>query len=125
MEDFRDMKVWKKAIELTKDIYGVTELFPEDEQQILAAEVKRSSQFIPANIAKAAGTTFQMDGITFVDEALATCYELETQIFLAYEVKYIPTTAYMKITKAITEVKSMIISLIKKMKLSYGDDPAN
>ena len=43
MQDFRGLKVWEKAHELTLEIYWVTRLFPRDERYGLTSQLRRAA----------------------------------------------------------------------------------
>jgi four helix bundle protein len=55
MKDFRNLKVWEKAHQLTLSIYQSTISFPRDEQYGLTSQIRRAAVSIPANIAEGAG----------------------------------------------------------------------
>ena len=52
MSSFKDLKVWEKAINLTVEIYKITENFPKEEIYGLTSQMRRSSVSIPSNIAE-------------------------------------------------------------------------
>ena len=53
MRDFRNLKVWQKAHELTLAVYRETRGFPRDELYGLTSQLRRGASSIPANIAQA------------------------------------------------------------------------
>jgi four helix bundle protein len=55
MKDFRDLKVWEKAHELTLSIYQATAGFPPEEKYGLSGQLRRAAASIPANIAEGCG----------------------------------------------------------------------
>jgi four helix bundle protein len=55
MEDFKDLKVWAKAHQLTLAIYGITQKFPKAELFGLTSQIRRASASIGANIAEGCG----------------------------------------------------------------------
>lgn len=57
MQDFKQLKVWEKAHNLTLDVYGVTATFPREELYGLTSQARRCSASIPANIAERCGRT--------------------------------------------------------------------
>ena len=52
LKSYKDLIVWKKAMELAKEIYLLTDNFPKDELYGLSSQMKRSSVGIPGNIAE-------------------------------------------------------------------------
>jgi four helix bundle protein len=55
MEDFKDLKVWTKAHELTLAVYRSTRTFPKEEMYGLTSQLRRSAASIGANIAEGCG----------------------------------------------------------------------
>lgn len=55
MKDFRSLKVWEKAHNLTLEIYKSTEQFPKHELYSLTNQIQRAAVSIPANIAEGCG----------------------------------------------------------------------
>ncbi len=55
MRDFRQIKVWAKAHNLTLEVYKATASFPRAEIYGLTSQIRRSSSSIPANIAEGFG----------------------------------------------------------------------
>ena len=55
MKDFRQLKVWQRAHELTVAIYHVTATFPRDEIYGLVSQMRRASCSIASNIAEGCG----------------------------------------------------------------------
>ena len=55
MRDFRQIKVWAKAHDLTLEIYKTTARFPREELYGLTSQLRRASASIPANIAEGFG----------------------------------------------------------------------
>jgi len=52
IRDFRDLDIWKKGMEIVKDVYGIVENFPEQEFYGLVSQVQKSAISIPSNIAE-------------------------------------------------------------------------
>ena len=52
IKSFQELKIWQKGIEIVKDIYILTRLFPKEELYGLASQMKRSAISIPSNIAE-------------------------------------------------------------------------
>ena len=52
IRNFRDLDVWKKGMEIVRDVYLITGAFPKQEQYGLTSQIQRSSVSIPSNIAE-------------------------------------------------------------------------
>lgn len=55
MRNFKELKVWQKAHDLTLEVYKATSTFPRDELYGLTSQIRRSCSSIPANIAEGCG----------------------------------------------------------------------
>ena len=57
MRNFRDLEIWKKGINLAKEIYIITNLFPKEEKYGLTRQIRRCAISIPSNIAEGCSGT--------------------------------------------------------------------
>lgn len=83
MKNFKNLKVWQNGIELVVDVYKRLESFPKEEIYGLTGQIKRSSVSIPSNIAEGSGRGSNKDFNRFLDIALGSSFELETQLIIA------------------------------------------
>ncbi len=86
---FERLEVWKAAMLLAKDIYGLILKFPQSERFALSDQLRRSSVSIASNIAEGAGRSALKERIRFVDIALGSLNEAFCQLILASEFNYI------------------------------------
>ena len=89
IDDYKDLIVWKKAMELTKTAYLLARILPKEENYALGDQIRRSSVSIPSNIAEGYGRTSPRDYARFLSMARGSSYELETQILLCIDLGYI------------------------------------
>jgi four helix bundle protein len=116
MKDFRKLKVWEKAHQLTLEIYKVTEKFPREELYGLISQIRRASVSIPTNIAEGCVRSSDADFARFLYIALGSISELEYLILLSKGLKFIKSELYIELNNEINEVKKMLILLIQKLK---------
>jgi len=55
MNNYKDLKVWQKAIDLTTKVYEVVNCFPDKERFGLISQITRSAVSVPSNIAEGSG----------------------------------------------------------------------
>jgi four helix bundle protein len=84
---FRDLKVWKKSIELTVLVYELTRAFPKEELYGLTSQMRRASVSIASNIAEGSARGTVPDFRQFVKIARGSNCELQTQIVIARELR--------------------------------------
>ena len=82
-QDYRDLIVWKRAIELTLCIYKLTRTLPSDEQYGLSSQMRRASVSVASNIAEGRGRLNAAEFRQFLGLAQGSIYELQTQLIVA------------------------------------------
>ena len=112
MNNFRELKVWQKARILTKKSYSLLLKFPTSEKFGLVSQIKRATISIPSNIAEGSGRKTDLDFLRFLDIALGSCYEIETQYILSMDLDFITKEECDDIIDDIVEIERMIIGLI-------------
>ncbi len=80
VEKYEDLIAWQKAYALVLRVYQLTKDFPADERYGLTTQMRRSAVSIPSNIAEGFGRHSRDDYLRFLDIALGSTYELETQL---------------------------------------------
>ena len=83
----RDLKVWRKAHELTQAIYQVASGFPRAETYGLTSQLRRSSASIPANIAEGCARMGDAEFARFCFIAMGSASELEYHILLVKDLR--------------------------------------
>jgi len=116
LKDFRKLKVWEKAHQLTLKIYKVTEEFPREELYGLTSQIRRASVSIPTNIAEGCVRSSDADFSRFLYIALGSTSELEYLILLSMDLKFIKNDLYVELNNDTNEIKKMLISMIQKLK---------
>ncbi len=81
--NFKDLRIWQGAMEIAKQIYLVTDKFPKNEQFSLSSQLSRSGISIPSNIAEGSYRSTNKDFSRFLDIAMGSSAEAETQLILA------------------------------------------
>ncbi|MFA6174983.1 MAG: four helix bundle protein [Phycisphaerae bacterium] len=121
MRNFKDLQVWHKSHLLTLKIYKLTLSFPADEKFGLISQLRRASVSIATNIAEGCGRGSNTELRRFFDIAMGSASEVEYQMLLAYDLKYVSENNYQETVFCIEEVKKMLTSYIKKIKSSSSD----
>lgn len=116
MTSHKELKVWKKGIELVKVIYDITNDFPKTEQFGLTSQIRRCSVSIPSNIAEGCGRHSDKELIHFLYITLGSASELETQIIISQELGFLEKEKSENIQVLILEIIKMTSSLIKSIK---------
>ena len=116
IQDFRDLKVWQKAVNLSDEIYEIVEGFPDYEKYIMVSQIIRCTTSISANIAEGNSQLYSKKEFSFANNALGSAGETKHWLEMAYRRKYIDDTTYYKLIEDTDEVIRMIIGYMKKLK---------
>ncbi len=109
------MKIWQRSRLLVKEVFLLTRDFPAEEKFGLISQVLRSAYSIPSNIAEGSGRTTNKEFARFLDIALGSAFELETQLILASDIDYLSENKLQEVQILLQEIQKMIYSF--KMKL--------
>lgn len=87
-KDYTELEVWQESRKLANHIYGLTKLFPKEEQFGLTNQIRRAVVSVSSNIAEGFGRQTAKDTINFLHMSRGSLYELETQCFIALSTIY-------------------------------------
>lgn len=118
LRTYKDLIAWQKSYKLCLDIFEATKLFPRSELFALTNQIKKSALSIPSNIAEGYTRQSTQDYLRFLNIAYSSLAELETQILLAKDLKYITKDTYTQIKQLHEEVQRIMYGLIKSLKYS-------
>lgn len=91
MHRFKELEIWKKSRQFCSEIYNMTSSFPSDEKFGLTNQLRRASVSIPSNIAEGSSRNSQKDFSRFLEIAIGSAYEIETQLIIASDLGFIKT----------------------------------
>lgn len=110
------LDVWNKAIDLTVDIYRLSDRFPKAEIYGLTSQMRRAVVSVPSNIAEGAARQTKKEFINYLHMAQGSLSELDTQLVIANRLEYISVETFKEIENAIETISKMITGLIKSLK---------
>ena len=108
---YKDLLVWRKGIDLVKEIYQLTKPFPPEERFGLVSQMRRAAVSIPSNIAEGQARRTTGEFIQFVSQAEGSLAELDTQLVLAEELGYAEPTQVTSAADLVAELKRMLNAL--------------
>ena len=110
---YTELEVWKEARILVKLMYSYFPKFPKDEIFGLQSQMKRAVISIPSNIAEGCGRNHRKDSIQFFFISRGSAFELETQLYLAFDLGFIDQSIFNEILLQIEKVKRLLSGFIK------------
>jgi four helix bundle protein len=116
-QNYHDLIVWQKAVELTVCIYKLTQLFPKNELYGLTSQMRRAGVSIASNIAEGRGRLNPGEFLQFLGIAQGSLYELQTQILVAKRLGLIRSEALHEAESLGNEVSKMLGSFIHTLSI--------
>ena len=114
--NYTELDVWISTRKLVKDVYLLSASFPNEELYVLTHQIRRCSVSIPSNIAEGLGRQSNKETIHFLFISKGSIYELETQLFLAFDLDYISKVELERIIEQITTCKKLLNGFINYFK---------
>jgi four helix bundle protein len=116
MRTYKDLIVWQKSMCLVTEIYKATKTLPEEEKYGLISQIRRSAVSVPSNIAEGYGRNSTDDYLRFLKISIGSLYEIQTQIEIAYNLKYLNADKFQSLYDSSREIERMLSSLIRKIR---------
>ncbi|HET9182346.1 MAG TPA: four helix bundle protein [Candidatus Angelobacter sp.] len=124
MKDFKDLKVWQKAHELTILVYSASRTFPREEIYGLTSQLRRAAVSIGANIAEGCGRRSDREFVRFLQIARGSSSEVEYHLLLSRDLKFMSESEFQNLERKLTEVQRMLTSLVSAIEAKAANPPA-
>ena len=121
IKSFTDLNAWREAHTLVLDVYAITKSFPKDELFALTSQMRRCVISIDSNIAEGFSRNSAKDKLQFYAIALGSVTEIQSQLLVARDLKYVPSEKF----KKIADQTVLVGKLINGLKKSVSDRPRN
>ena len=118
MRNFRNLLIWKQGILLVKEIYKIAQKLPSDEKFGLISQITRAAVSIPSNIAEGSSRNSEIEFKRFLEVAMGSLFEVETQLIIIQELELIKSEELEVIFELIAKEGKMINGLINTIKNS-------
>lgn len=119
---YKDLIVWQKGISLVREIFLLTNNFPNSEIYGITSQMRRASVSIPSNIAEGYGRRSIRSSSQFYSIAYGSALELETQIIIAKDLKFAPDHIFKNAESLLLEVLKMLNVLTGRFKELVSND---
>ena len=124
MIDFKELKVWQKAHEMTLVTYQITARFPREEIYGLTSQLRRATSSIGANIAEGCGRRSDGEMIRFLQIARGSASEAEYHFLLARDLNFLSEKDFLHLKKQADEVQRMLTGLMQSIRPPLPIQPA-
>lgn len=108
--------MWQDAVNYATLVYQVTSKLPWFEKKGLCDQLQRAVVSISSNIAEGAGRSTDADFAHFLDMALGSANEVETQLLISKNLKYISEEQYNLLINTLTGIQKQLTGLIASIR---------
>lgn len=115
MSNFRNLKIWKNGIALVLAAYKLARDPPPEEKYGLKCQITRAAVSIPTNIAEGSSRSGKKDFKRFLEIALGSAFELETQLILIQQMNFCNNEYIKELLDSLHEEQKMIRGFMKKL----------
>ena len=114
--NFREYSVWQRSVDYATTIYKLTSSMPWFEKKGLCDQLQRSVVSISSNIAEGCARPSDIDFCHFLDLALGSAFEIETQMLIAKNVGYIEEKTYTSLSEELQAIERQLHGLIRTIR---------
>ena len=115
MQDFRNLRVWRAAHQVTLTVYRTTAAFPPGERYGLTSQIRRSAASIGANIAEGCGRSSDADTRRCLQIALGSACETLNHAMLARDLGMLDDAVFLALEDQMSPVRRMLVRLIERL----------
>jgi four helix bundle protein len=115
INNFKELEIWKLGIQIVKETYQLTGLFPQNETYGLSAQIRRAAVSVPSNIAEGFKRKHPKEFKQFLNIAFGSLAEVETQLIIAKELGYIDEQKVVRLSEKIELLNKMMYKLFTKI----------
>ena len=108
--------MWKDAVEYATDIYKITDNMPWFEKKGICDQLRRAVVSISSNIAEGCAKPTDIDFARYLDQALGSTFEVETQLLISKNVGYINDSQYNKLINCNIKIEKQLVGLIRSIR---------
>ena len=118
--NFRKYKVWQDAVDFATLVYEVTSKLPWFEKKGLCDQLQRAAVSISSNIAEGSAKPSDTEFAHYLDFALGSAFEVETQLLIAKNVKYLTPELYQELLFKLEEIEKQLHGLSNTLRQENG-----
>lgn len=118
MNSYKELIVWKKAVDLSVALYAATANIPKTERFELVSQMHRAAVSIPSNIAEGYGRKSKKEFHYFLKIAYGSCAELETQLEIAQRLSFVDKETFTSLADRLGEIKRMLDAILYKNRVT-------
>ena len=116
--NFREYSVWNESVDYATYVYKLTSKLPWFEKKGICDQLQRAVVSISSNIAEGSARPSDIEFAHFLDIALGSSFEVETQLLIAKNIGYIDENSYNELTTKLSSIERQLNGLISSIRKS-------
>lgn len=116
MHKLNELKVYQKALRLTKTVRKIVKTFPKEELYVLSSQFRRAADSIALNIAEGAGSNSKKEFAQFLNYSIRSGFECIGCLEIELENEFIGNKEYDEIKSNVNETIAMLDGFQKSLK---------
>ncbi|GAA3984301.1 four helix bundle protein [Hymenobacter antarcticus] len=117
MKNYKELKVWQRGLEVVAATYELVRQLPREETYGLRSQMTRAAVSISSNIAEGSSRSSEKEYRHFLEIALGSCFELDTQLMVAIKVGLITLPPESQLPDLLEEEIKMLHGFIARLSL--------
>lgn len=117
MKNFKKLKVWQQGKKIAIEVYRLTEKLERQQTFTFSSQITRAALSIPSNIAEGSSRRSEKDYFRFLEIALGSSFELETQLEVMQELEIVSAKEIEVLIEQINEEQKMIYGLMNTLNI--------
>jgi four helix bundle protein len=113
MRDFKKLIIWEKGMEIALESLTIVNTWPSFEKYSLGNQIVRAAISIPSNIAEGNSRLSEKDKKRFIEIALGSAFELETQVIISQSLSFADKSVLEELMLKIRDEQKQISSFIR------------
>ena len=115
VRNYKELDVWKDAMDLVEEVYSVTAKFSRDDIYGLTSQVRSAVVSVASNIAEGCGRKTNKDFVLFLYNALGSVKEVGCQLAIARRLGYLQEGEFEKLENGADKLAGMLMRFIKHL----------
>jgi four helix bundle protein len=115
MKNYKELKVWQRGIDIVEAVYLLVRQLPREETYGLRSQMTRAAVSIPSNIAEGSSRTSELEYKHYLEIALGSCFELDTQLVVSIKTGLITLPPDSSLPSLLEEEGKMLHGFISRL----------
>jgi four helix bundle protein len=115
IKSYRDLLVWKQAVDLAAAVYQCSRAWSRDELYGLTSQARRAATSVAANIAEGYGRENRGSYVQFLKVAQGSLKELETHLVIANRIEIAGQADTVSLMRQCESVGKLLRALMRKL----------